>query len=59
MKSLPHPDNKHLEAAEGWLGLECWKEANEKLEKIAPEYRAHPLVLELRYKVYQPIFLAE
>jgi len=36
MKDLPFPDNKHLEAAEGWLGLGNWLEANEELENITP-----------------------
>lgn len=52
MKLLPFPDNKHLEAAEGWLELGNHLEANEELEKITPQLRAHPLVLELRYKIY-------
>jgi predicted Zn-dependent protease len=52
MKPLPHPDNKHLEAAEGWLELGNWKEANEELENITPQLRAHPFVLEVRYQIY-------
>ena len=52
LKNLPHPDNQHLEAAEGWLELGNYLEANEELENIQPELRAHPYVLELRYKVY-------
>ena len=52
MKPLPHPDNKHLEAAEGWLGLGNWREANEELENIRPELSAHPFVLEVRYKIF-------
>ena len=52
-KGLPHPDNHHLEAAEGWIELGNWREANEELEKITPQLRAHPFVLELRYKVYE------
>ena len=52
MKKLPFPDNKHLEAAEGWLELGNWKEANEELENITPKLRAHPYVLDLRYKIY-------
>ena len=28
MKNLPHPDNKHLEAAEGWLELGNYLEEN-------------------------------
>ena len=52
MKPLPHPDNKHLEAAEGWLGLGDHLAANEELEQISPQLRAHPYVLEVRYKIY-------
>ena len=52
MKPLPHPDTKHLEAAEGWLELGNWREANEELENITPQLRAHPFVLEMRWKIY-------
>ena len=52
MKPLPHPDNKHLEAAEGWLGLGDHLAANEELEQISPKLRAHPYVLEVRYQIY-------
>jgi predicted Zn-dependent protease len=52
MKKFPYPDNKHLDAAEGWLGLGNWREANEELENIAPKLRAHPYVLELGYEIY-------
>ncbi len=51
LKNLPHPDNKHLEAAEGWLELGNYLEANEELENITPQLRAHPYVLEMRYKI--------
>jgi predicted Zn-dependent protease len=52
MKKLPLPDQRHLEAAEGWLELGNWQEANEELENIQPELRAHPFVQEIRYKIY-------
>jgi len=52
MEDLPHPDNKHLEAAEGWLGLGDHSSANEELNYISPKLRAHPLVLEIRYKIF-------
>ena len=52
MQELPHPDCQHLEAAEGWLGLGSWREASEELEQIQPQFRAHPAVLELRYKIH-------
>jgi tetratricopeptide (TPR) repeat protein len=52
MTDLPHPDNQHFEAAEGWLGLGDHLAANEELEQITPAWRAHPFVLELRYTIY-------
>jgi hypothetical protein len=39
-------------ATEGWLELGKWREANEELERITPEMRAHPLVLRLRWEIY-------
>lgn len=52
LKGLPYPDHRHLEAAEGWIGLGNYLEANEELELITPQLKAHPFVLELRYKIY-------
>ncbi len=43
---------RHLEAAEGWLELGNHIEANEELEKITPELRAHPKVLKVRWEIY-------
>jgi len=34
------------------LGLGNWLEANEELEKVTPQMRAHPEVLELRWQIY-------
>jgi tetratricopeptide (TPR) repeat protein len=45
-------DQRHLEAAQGWLGLGNWREANEELEHISPRMRAHPDVLDIRWSVY-------
>jgi len=53
MQNLPHPHNKHLEASEGWLGLGNWQEAEAELAHIAPRFRTHPFVLEMRYKIYE------
>ena len=53
LKKLPHPDDHHLVAAEGWLELGDWREANDELENITPGLRAHPFVLEARYKIYE------
>ena len=52
MKPLQPPDSHHLSAADGWLGLGRHIEANEELEKIAPENAAHPDVLEVLWRIY-------
>ena len=52
MEPLEPPDNFHLSAAVGWLGLGNWHEANEELEKITLALRAHPEVLEIRWIIY-------
>ena len=49
---LPLQDQHHLDAAEGWLGLDDWREANEELEKISANLRTHPSVLFIRFEVY-------
>jgi tetratricopeptide (TPR) repeat protein len=43
-------DKRHLDAAQGWLGLGLWKEANEELEQITSQ--SHPDVLGVRWDVY-------
>jgi Flp pilus assembly protein TadD len=45
-------DRRHLEAAQGWLGLGDWQSANDELEEITPTVRAHPEVLRVRVQVY-------
>jgi len=52
MKELGLNDQRHLKAAEGWLGLGSALEANEELEQITPGMRAHPDVLCIRWEVY-------
>jgi hypothetical protein len=52
MKKLSPPDSHHLKAAEGWLGLGNYLEANDELENIGPQMRAHPDVLEIRWEIY-------
>ena len=49
---LSDVDRSHLQAAEGWLALGSWAEANEELENITPTLRAHPEVLFMRTRVY-------
>lgn len=51
LKPLTESDAKHLLAAEGWLELGNFLAANEELENIAPLFRAHPEVLELRVSI--------
>jgi len=52
LKAFRPPDSHHLEAAQGWLELGNHLEANEELDQITPELRAHPDVLELRWQIY-------
>ena len=52
LAQLKHPDPMHLEAAAGWIQLGDYDSANDELEKIRAEWRAHPDVLELRWLVY-------
>ncbi len=49
---LPHSEQHHLDAAEGWLELGNHLEANEELEKIEASLRVHPDVLEVRWQIY-------
>ena len=53
MKKLPLPDQRCLDAAEGWLGLGDHMAANEELEQIAPELRVHPCVLKVQYVIFE------
>lgn len=52
MSKLSLTDSRHLNAAEGWLELGNWQEANEELELITPGMRAHPFVLRVRWGIY-------
>lgn len=46
------PFERHLAAADGYIGLGMWLDANEALEDIEPELRATVEVLERREKIY-------
>jgi tetratricopeptide (TPR) repeat protein len=52
VQPLTPPDSHHLLAAQGWLELGSHSEANEELEQVSPSKRAHPNVLEIRWKVF-------
>ena len=45
-------DQRQLNAAEGWLELGDWRQANEELELITPEMQEHPFVLCVRWGIY-------
>ena len=49
--ALQPPDCFHLEAAQGWLELGNPAEADDELDKITPELRAHPDVLKVRWEI--------
>jgi predicted Zn-dependent protease len=51
MARLDDSDRLHLEAAQGWLGMSDWREANSELDRITPAMRAHPSVLRTRILV--------
>jgi tetratricopeptide (TPR) repeat protein len=50
--SFTHSDLQHLKAAQGWVELGAWDVANDELENITPQLRAHPDVLKVRFGVY-------
>jgi len=51
MNPLPWPDNHHLDAAEGWLELGDTAFAAQEIQRIAPELRLHPEVLNVRWQI--------
>ena len=52
MTDLFIEDERHLNAAKGWIDLGNHIEAFNELEKIAPRNRAAPEVLEVRWQIY-------
>ncbi len=52
MPPLEPPDLHHLRAASGWLLLGNEVEAIADLERISPQLRVHPDVLEIRWQIY-------
>src|SRR6185437_6344014 len=52
MPELEPPDSFHLKAALGWLELGDHLAADGELEKIAPQLRARPDVLAVRWQIY-------
>jgi tetratricopeptide (TPR) repeat protein len=52
---LKPDDQRYLTAAEGYVALSMWQDANAELEEINPEYRHLPEVLEVRLKIYRAL----
>src|SRR5690348_2341162 len=50
--ALDIADRRCLEAAEGWLELGNWQEANAELGGITSQMREHPVVLCMRWNIY-------
>ena len=46
------PDSHHLDAAIGWLGLDCVAEARESLGQVDPAFRYHPDVLSVHWTLH-------
>lgn len=51
-KELSFEDARHLQAAEGWLGLGDADSATDELEEITLAEQTHPAVLQVRYAIY-------
>jgi tetratricopeptide (TPR) repeat protein len=51
-KELSFEDARHLQAAEGWLGLGDVVSASDELEEITLAHQTHPTVLHVRYAIY-------
>ena len=45
-------DLRHLQAVEGWLGLDDIQSAAEELAAVSPEVREHPAVLTAQCQIY-------
>ena len=52
VRPLQPPDTLHLRAAQGWLELGNYLEADAELEEITPQLRTHPMVLAVRWEIY-------
>jgi tetratricopeptide (TPR) repeat protein len=52
MNSPSESDLVHLRAAERWLTLGNYLEADAEIEKITAEFQSHPDLLEIRWQIY-------
>jgi tetratricopeptide (TPR) repeat protein len=53
--SLEAENQKHLEAAQGFVELGMFMDANEELEEIDPEVRHLPEILAVRLEIYRAL----
>ncbi len=49
---LDYPELHYVNAASGWIDMNCLEEARGELEGIKGESRQHPEVLELDWRIY-------
>jgi predicted Zn-dependent protease len=52
MNELSLSDIRHLEAAQGWLGLRNWREASAEIANISSDLQSHPDVLQVRWAIH-------
>jgi len=52
MNELSLADIRHLEAAQGWLGLKNWREASVEIANIPSALQSHPDVLQVRWAIH-------
>jgi len=52
VRPLQDSDRRHFDAAQGWLVLGSFIEADAELDNITPEFRVHPYVLGVRWNNY-------
>jgi tetratricopeptide (TPR) repeat protein len=52
VKSIQPPDSHHLSAAQGWIELGRYDEAQEEIRKIKPSDQEHPEVLQVKWLIH-------
>lgn len=52
MKSIEPPESHYVSAAQGWIELGRYSEAEEELDKLSPALQHHPEVLQIRWLIH-------
>src|SRR5690349_13319765 len=52
MTKLSLTELRHLEAAQGWLGLQNWREAKVEIANLPSPLQSHPDVLQVRWAIH-------